>query len=118
MSNLPTKRVIISAKDATGAYIPVKELVKESPAPPSIEIKDTVGNIDNDLDEILLAQITALARMTKIVATEIANKTTTKDTPNQLSTLVKITIELKSKQKELLDALEDDELEAVAKKWS
>ena len=63
------------------------------------------------LDDILKRQLVGLARLTQHIVTEISIGTITKDTPQQLATCIKITMELKSKERELLQDLTDEELE-------
>ncbi len=68
----------------------------------------------SDLDSILKQQLVGLGRLTKQLVSDITAGIITKDTPNQLATTIKITMELKAKQKELLDDMPNEELSKLA----
>lgn len=105
------KKIIPGNKDATGAY------VKQDLPPPAPDVNapaPTFLSQDIDLASLLEGQILALARTTQ----HLLVKSTTamnKDDIASLATLIKITMELRLKEKELLDKLEDDALDALSR---
>lgn len=65
------------------------------------------------LDSILDRQLLALHRVTKQLV-RLSNGQMTKDEIQSLATCIRITMELKAKEKELLDTMSDEDLEKVA----
>lgn len=63
------------------------------------------------LDDILKQQLAGLERLTKHLVSEITAGNITKETSTQLATCIKITMDLKAKEKEILDGMSDEELE-------
>lgn len=85
-------------KDANGAFLPAKKL-------------PTISTVD--LGDMLTKQLLALAWVTTSLADK-AKTGLTKDEIQSLATCIKLTMELKSEQKELMDELDDSELEQIA----
>lgn len=67
------------------------------------------------LDEMLNRQLVALERVTNQLSRESISGLT-KDEIASLATCIKLTMELKAKQKSLLDDLSEEELQALAEK--
>ncbi len=96
----------------TRRYVHPDQLkVPEAPLPPVPAVRHPKG-----LDEILEIQIEGLARLTQLIVQEITGRNYTKDTAQQLAICIKVTMELKAKEKDLLDKLSEGELEAIADK--
>ena len=68
------------------------------------------------LDAILDRQLLALHRVTKQLASLSVSGQMTKDEIQSLATCIRVTMDLKAKEKELLDKMSDDDLEKVADK--
>lgn len=93
----PERRIVkptLGIKDDSGAYVPIPDVAA-------------------DLDSILAAQLKGLAELTKHICTVI-KQGPERETAQQLATCIKITMELKAKENELLDDLSDEELAKVA----
>lgn len=93
-------RKIISVKDENGQY------VRQEVAPP-VPVKDP----DITVDAILERQILALARVTQNLTKRSQDPDMTPQEIQSLATCIKVTLELKAKEKELLSQLTDEELE-------
>lgn len=85
-------------KDDNGAFLPAKKL-------------PTISTVD--LGDMLTKQLLALHWATHHLLTK-APVGLTKDDIQSLATCIKVTSELKGKQKELMDDLDDSELEQIA----
>lgn len=66
------------------------------------------------LDDILERQLLALHRVTRQLTLTSATGAMTKDEIMSLATCIKITMDLKARENELLEALSDEDLEKVA----
>lgn len=101
------KRSIPGLKDEHGVYVnaPVKE---------PEQVKVQAPDPDLSLDDILKRQLLALNRVTVQLTTRSASGDMTKDEIQSLATCIKVTLELKAKENELLDTLSDEELEKAA----
>lgn len=100
-------------KDPFKEAIVEKELAKEEAAKKAASALSALKNNTDNLDEILKSQLLGLSRLTNhLVAMISAGET--KDMAQQLSTCIKVTMELKAKEKELLEDLSTEELEALA----
>lgn len=88
-------------KDKHGAYLP------EDPVPTPKNTRSL------SLGQILERQVLALER-TSIELLKASASGMNKDQIQSLATCIKITMELKIKENEMLDALDDSELEAIA----
>lgn len=90
----------------------VDEVVNSSAPPPPL-----MGRRDRDskpLDEILRRQMLGLEQLTEQLVAQIEKHEITKDTPNQLATCIKITMELKAKENDMLGEMSDEDLELLA----
>jgi len=85
-------------KDDNGAYVPTPKTVK----PPL------------SLDRILEDQLTVLNEVTLQLLGKSKLSNFNKDDIASLATCIKVTMDLKAKEKELLDTLTDEELEKAA----
>lgn len=99
------KRSIPGLKDSTGAYCPPEGAKKDTP-----RVSAPAVDPDLSLDDILKRQLTALNRITIQLTTRSASGDMTKDEIQSLATCIKVTLELKAKESELLDDLTDEEL--------
>lgn len=88
-------RRLVSPKDANGAYEPPEPLT-------------------GSLEDVLNRQMSALELVTRQLLQCAKSGVMTKDEIQSLATCIKVTMELKAKQKELLDALPLEELEKLA----
>ncbi len=105
------KRTIITPtwpKDENGMYIK-EEPPKTAAPPPALTVQDVL------LDDILKRQLTALSRVTRQLVLSATAGYMTKDEIQSLATCIKVTMELKMKENELLEALTDEDLEKIAK---
>jgi len=98
------RKIINSPKDSNGAYLPQEPAPK--PAPEEL--------IETNLDKLLEKQLKALSKVTSMLFLA-SSSGLTKDEIQSLNTCIKLTMELKAKEKELLDGLTDEELEKLAK---
>lgn len=113
-----TTRTIITTnppqtlKDEQGAYLPLTGSSggAGSAAKPTEEYYPSPA--DTSLSEVLGRQLLALSRITRHLATKATDNTMTVPEIGALATLIKITMELKVKENELLDKLTDEELAA------
>lgn len=101
MKKIVTK--IDNEKDESGAYI-------KSPAPPP---EPPVRVADLSLDAILSKQLLALERVTKQLLISASSGAMSNAEIQSLATCIKTTLDLKEREKELLDTLSDEELEKV-----
>lgn len=104
MSN---KRSIPGYKDENGCYVKASEVLPVdifSPTP------------DVSLDDILKRQLTALDRVTRQLTTKSSTGAMSKDEIQSLATVLKITMELKIREKEVLDDMDDEDLKKAADK--
>lgn len=95
----------MSKKDLNGLY------EKETPTPKPIEVP-----LSGSLDDILHRQLCALERVTRQLVTRSSSGTMTKDEIQSLATCIKITLELKSVEGDILEGMTDEELEKEAAK--
>lgn len=102
MKKIVTK--IDNEKDASGAYT-------KSPAP-SPEPQPVVADLS--LDAILNKQLLALERVTKQLLISASGGAMSNAEIQSLATCIRTTLELKAKEKELLDFLSDEELEKAS----
>lgn len=93
------KLLLNSPKDDQGRYLPV--IPPEKP-------KGT-------LEDILQRQLAGLELLTEHLVTAIKGGDIHKDTAQQLATCIKITMDLKAKENEMLDNMSDEELRRLAK---
>lgn len=80
---------------------------KKAPKPSTI--------VDISIDSILSKQLLALERVTKQLVFRSTSGEMTRDEIQSLATCIKITLDLKSGEKDLLDSLSDEELEEAVK---
>jgi hypothetical protein len=80
-------------------------------ATPPIPVAPT--SADDSLDAILQLQLAGLSRLTRSLVRDITAGVITKETPNQLATCIKVTMELKQRELELLEQLTAEDLEAM-----
>lgn len=99
----------IPAIDLAKASIVDKALEQPSLPPRPIVVSDA------SLDNILNRQLLALERVTLQLLTSANSGKMTGAEIQSLATCIKITLELKSNEKELLADLSDEQLEAAAK---
>ncbi len=105
-----SKRSIPGAtKDAQGMYTPVAAPLKTEDAP---SVAPPSPTLDINLDKILEKQLTALDRATSFILAKCSSNPT-KDDIQSLATCLKLTMELKTKEKEMLDELTDEDLESL-----
>lgn len=97
-------------KDDKGAYVPAVVGAFKYEGPLAIKEPDP----EVSLDDILGKQLLALARVTKQLVMASSGGGMTKDEIQSLATCIKVTMDLKAKEKELLDTLTDEELEKAA----
>lgn len=97
-------------KDEHGAYLPLEGPSKSVEVPKS----HSPSPSDTSLEEVLGRQLLALERITRHLATKATDNTMTVPEIGALATLIKITMELKAKENELLDKLTSEELKASA----
>ncbi len=71
-------------------------------------------SVPGSLDDMLRRQLTALGRVTAQLTKRATTETMTKDEIQSLATCIKVTMELKAKENELLDGLSDEELAKAA----
>ena len=95
---------LLSLKDVNGSYIKPEEPKKPEDTTPVFK------DADVDLDSLLHGQLLALARMTKHLVDSSLHGAD-KDNVDSLSKCIKLTLELKEKERELLDKLEDEDLD-------
>ena len=88
-------------KDEHGQYLK-PEVVKEPP-------------LSGSLDDILNRQLLALERVTRQLVARSTEGNMTRDEIQSLATVIKVTVELKEHEKELIDELSDAELEKFIK---
>jgi hypothetical protein len=98
------RKIVNGIKDSNGAYLPQEPASKPAPEKP----------VDTNLDNMLYLQLETLARATGALH-GASYRGLTKDEIQSLNTCIKLTMELKAKEKELLDNLTDEELEKLAK---
>lgn len=91
-------------KDENGIYHPSKVETRSPDVPNAPR---------GTLDSILQQQLAGLERLTSIIVRAITAGDITKDTAQQLATMVKITMDLKAKENELLDSMSNEELEKL-----
>ena len=94
-----------ATKDALGAYI------KEAPVPQPEPLPSTPDSID----ALLERQMLALDRVTRQLVIAASTGVMTKDEIQSLSTVMKLTIELKERENELLDGLTEEQVQAALK---
>ncbi len=85
-------------------------LNKDNPLPPSLDPK---SKDDLTLDNILSKQLLILFRVTNQLAHSSVSGLN-KEEIMSLATCIKVTMDLKAKENELLDDLSDEELEKIA----
>ena len=95
----PKKAAIVDAAVEAGAKTEMPLLSTSEP-----------GSIDS----ILKQQLAGLDRLTKHLVGQISAGNITKETPQQLATCIKVTMELKAAENELLESMSDEELEKKA----
>lgn len=93
-----------STKDGNGAYLPPQPALPPEQPPSDIDLKDV-------LDRQLLILWRVTQQLARASATELS-----KDQIQSLATCIKITMELKAKENELLERLSPEESEALLKK--
>lgn len=101
------KRSIPGYKDENGCYVKEPSLTASPPINDSA--LSFVPDPEASLDDLLKRQLTALDRVTR----QLTLKSVTgmsKDEIQSLATIIKLTMELKVKENELLDSLDDDAL--------
>lgn len=97
-------------KNARGEYVWV-----DPPTPPTApEERFMPQKITGSIQDILDTQLLALQRVTQQLVKRSSTEAMTKDEIQSLATCIKVTMELKAKENELLDSLTDEELAALA----
>lgn len=106
-----SRKIVVSSsagvKDDQGAFVKVGP----QPEPPAPRFKRS----ETDLEEMLNGQILALGRTTKALL-ERSVAGLNKDEVASLATCIKLTLELREKEKALLNDMSDDELAKIASK--
>lgn len=87
---------------------------KESIAKEREEVTSSLNSMES-IDDVLEQQLIAIKRLTIMVMKDISLGRVDKDVVQMLSTLNDLTWEYKKKEKEILDSLNDDQLEALVK---
>lgn len=94
-----TRKIVEGVKDEKGAFVPIPKVKPE----------------ELSLDYILERQLRALDQVTTQLL-GMSKGMMTKDEIQSLATCIKITLELKARENELLEALSDEDLEKLAQK--
>ncbi len=103
------RRIPPPLKDERGAYVK-----PEPPAPKPPYSEPALGDVT--LDDLLARCIRILRREVKnLEESSSGGSKLSKDQSNELRENVKLLMELKKREKELLDALSDDELDRMAR---
>lgn len=105
------RRIPGGVKDANGIFI--RRQVEETPAK-AVESLPPMVDPELSLDDILKRQMMILDRATRHLAMRAATGAMSKDEIQSLATCIKVTMELKLKENELLDTLDDEALREVA----
>lgn len=109
----PSRKIPGSTKDENGIYQTLNK--PSSTESTSHNTEDALPYAPTkSIEAILKQQLAGLQRLTQILVGDICKQIVTKDTAQQLSTLIKLTMELKGKENELLDNLSDEELKTLA----
>lgn len=113
------RRIPGGVKDENGIYTRIKAAEEVKPTV-SIEAQvaplglgSSGGPSDVSLDSILNRQLLALERVTKQLVIASSSGSMTKDEIQSLATCIKITLDLKAKEKELIDGMSDEELQRL-----
>lgn len=111
------KKVVVSVKDATGAFVKQERYVPAEPAAPAAPpwVEPQIGDIS--LDDLLSRCLRTLWREVRLL--EMATHGGAKLTPiqaDQLRDNTKLLMDLKKREKDLLDGLSDEELEELSRK--
>lgn len=91
-------------KDVKGQYLKPPEAPPKAPEAP----------LTGSLDDILARQLTALERVTRQLVLAASSGSMSKEEIQSLATCIKVTLELKSVQNDLLEELSDEELRKAA----
>lgn len=100
-----TRKIVTSVKDENGVYTRVEAEEKAMDQPSSLPSPDT------SLDDILKRQLTALDRVTRQLAMRASTGSMTKPEIDALATCIKVTLELKTKENEILDSLSEEQIQ-------
>ena len=102
------RKIVQGVKDESGSYI------KETPV--SVAVED-VTVVDLSLDSFMEKYLHLLHRETKALFLEAAQGKLSRDSSQSMRDNLKLIMELKKQEKQLLDNLTDDELKKLAKKY-
>lgn len=103
-----SKKIIPGYKDESGSYV-------KEPTPPAPISNSDPKISDISLDDLLDKHLLILFRETKNLLMESSSGKLNKDNSQCMRDNIKLLIELKKKEKELLDALSDEDLERLTK---